>query len=84
MRKKATSESGRPFRRLSPEPITENNGGDGNLGDGLAKEESCNDMFGLLSPKTTVNLCFGLMNVSYISGFAPGEVVRRRRRPPSW
>jgi hypothetical protein len=28
----------------------------GNLGEGLAKEEFCTDMFGLLSPNNTLNL----------------------------
>jgi hypothetical protein len=28
-----------------PQPIFENSGNDGNLGDGLAKDESCTDMF---------------------------------------
>ncbi len=34
---------------------------------------------GPLNPKTTINLCQGLMKVSCSNGFAPGDVVRRRR-----
>jgi hypothetical protein len=32
-------------------------GSDGFLGAGLAKNKFCTDMLGLLSPKTTINLC---------------------------
>ncbi len=32
-------------------------GGDGFLGSGLAKNKFCTDMLGLLSSKTTINLC---------------------------
>ena len=35
----------------------ENRGSDGFLGAGLAKNKFCTDMLGLLSPKTTLNLC---------------------------
>jgi hypothetical protein len=45
-------------------PIIENSSGDGSLGDGLAKNKFGTDMLGLLSPKTSLNLCWGLMNVS--------------------
>jgi len=38
-------------------PIIENSSGDGSLGDGLAKNKFFTDMLGLLSPKTTLNLC---------------------------
>jgi hypothetical protein len=34
-----------------PLPIIENIGGDGNLGDGLAKNKFCTNMLGFLSPK---------------------------------
>jgi len=40
-----------------PMPIIENSGGDGNVGDILAKNKFCTGMLGLLSPKTTINLC---------------------------
>jgi hypothetical protein len=39
------------------QPVIENRGGDGFLGAGLAKNTFCTDMLGLLSPKTTLNLC---------------------------
>jgi hypothetical protein len=45
-------------------PIIENSSGDGSLGDSLAKNKFGTDMLGLLSPKTSLNLCYGLMNVS--------------------
>jgi hypothetical protein len=32
-------------------------GGDGFLGAGLAKNKFCTNKLGLLSPKTTINLC---------------------------
>jgi hypothetical protein len=38
-------------------PIIENSSGDGSLGDGLTKNKFSTDMLGLLSPKTSVNLC---------------------------
>jgi hypothetical protein len=38
-------------------PIIENSSSDGNLGDGLAKNKFGTDMLGLLSPKTSLNLC---------------------------
>jgi hypothetical protein len=41
------------------QPITENSGGDGNLGNGLAKEKSCTDMNGLLSPKNNYKSLLG-------------------------
>jgi len=45
---------------LSPLPVTDKIGGDRNLGDGMAENESWDDMFGLLSPKTSLNLCYTL------------------------
>jgi hypothetical protein len=36
-------------------PITENSGIDGILGDDLAKDKLFTDMFGLLSPRNTLN-----------------------------
>jgi hypothetical protein len=36
-------------------------------------------MLGLLRPKTTLNLCKGLMNVSCSNGFTPWDVVRQQR-----
>jgi hypothetical protein len=38
-------------------PIIENSSGDDSLGDGLAKNKLGTDMIGLLSPKTSLNLC---------------------------
>jgi hypothetical protein len=38
-------------------PIIENSSGDGSLGDSLAKNKFATDMLGLLSPKTSLNLC---------------------------
>jgi hypothetical protein len=38
-------------------PIIENSSGDGSLDDGLAKNKFGTDMLGLLSPKTSLNLC---------------------------
>jgi hypothetical protein len=43
--------------RLFPQPVIEIRGGIGFLGAGLAKNKFCTDMIGLLSPKTTINLC---------------------------
>jgi hypothetical protein len=40
-----------------PQKVFENRGGDGFLGAGLAKNKFWTDMLGLLSPKTTLNLC---------------------------
>jgi hypothetical protein len=40
-----------------PMPIIENSGGDGNLGDGLTKNKFGTDMLGILSSKTSLNLC---------------------------
>jgi hypothetical protein len=37
--------------------IIENSSGDDSLGDGLAKNKFSTDMLGLLSPKTSLNLC---------------------------
>jgi hypothetical protein len=45
-------------------PIIENSSGDGSLGNGLAKNKVGTDMLGLFSPKTSLNLCYGLKNVS--------------------
>ena len=56
--------AGRTFWRLFLQPVIENRGGDGFLGAGLAKNKFCTDMLGLLSPKTTLNIFQGLMNVS--------------------
>jgi hypothetical protein len=53
----ANSEAERSSCRFSPQPIAKNSGGDRILGEGLAKEEFCTNMFGLLNPKTTLNLC---------------------------
>jgi hypothetical protein len=39
------------------QPVIENRGSDGFLGAGLAKNKFFTDMLGLLSPKTTLNLC---------------------------
>jgi hypothetical protein len=38
-------------------PKIENSSGDDSLGDGLAKNMFGTDMLGLLSPKTSLNLC---------------------------
>jgi hypothetical protein len=38
-------------------PIIENSSGDGRLGNGLAKNKVGTDVLGVLSPKTTINLC---------------------------
>jgi hypothetical protein len=38
-------------------PIIENSSGKGSLADGLAKNKFGTDMLGLLSPKTSLNLC---------------------------
>jgi hypothetical protein len=45
-------------------PIIENSSGDDSLGNGLAKNKFGTDMLGLLIPKTSLNLCWGLMNES--------------------
>ncbi len=42
---------------LFSQPVVRKRGGDGFLGAGLAKNKFCIDMFGLLSSKTTINLC---------------------------
>jgi hypothetical protein len=42
---------------LFSQPVIKIRGGDGFLGAGLAKNKFCIDMLGLLSPKTTLNLC---------------------------
>jgi hypothetical protein len=39
------------------QPVIENRGSDIFFGAGLAKNKFCTDMIGLLSPKTTINLC---------------------------
>jgi len=49
--------AGRTYGRLFPLPIIENSGGDGSMAGGLAKNKFFTDMLGLLSPKTTLNLC---------------------------
>jgi hypothetical protein len=46
------------------------------LGNGLAKNKFGTDVLGVLSPKTTINLCLGLMNVRCSNGFAPWGVVQ--------
>jgi hypothetical protein len=51
------NQSGRISWRVFPLPIIENSDGDGSLADGLAKNKFCTDILGLLSPKTTLNLC---------------------------
>jgi hypothetical protein len=38
-------------------PVIENSSGDGSLGKGLAKNKFDTDVLGVLSPKTTINLC---------------------------
>jgi hypothetical protein len=38
-------------------PLIENSNGDGSLGNGLAKNKFDTDVLGVLSPKTTQNLC---------------------------
>jgi hypothetical protein len=55
--KYAKNGAGRTSLRLFPQPVVEKRGGDGFLGAGLAKNKFCTDMLGLLSPKTTINLC---------------------------
>jgi hypothetical protein len=40
-------------------PFIENSGGDGSFADGLAKNKFCTDIFGLLSPKTTLKSLLG-------------------------
>jgi hypothetical protein len=42
---------------LFSQPVIKNRGGDGFLGAGLAKNKFCTDMLGILSLKTTLNLC---------------------------
>jgi hypothetical protein len=63
--------------RLFPQPVIEKRSGNGFLGAGLGKKQVL--FIGPLSPKTTINLCQGLMKVSCSNGFAPGDIVRRRR-----
>jgi hypothetical protein len=75
----AKNGAGRTTWCLFPQQVIENRGGDGFLGAGLAKNKLWTDMLGLLSPKTTLNLCYGLIKVSCSNGFAPGDVVRGRR-----
>jgi hypothetical protein len=43
--------------RLFSQPVIGKRGGDGFLGAGLAKNKFCTDTLGLLSSKTTINLC---------------------------
>ncbi len=62
-----------------PQPVIEKRGGNGFWGAGLAKNKFCTDMLGLFSPKTTINRCQGLMQVSCSNDFAHGDVVRRRQ-----
>jgi hypothetical protein len=47
----------RTSQRLFPLPIIENRGGDGSMAGDLANNKFFTDMLGLLSPKTTLNLC---------------------------
>jgi hypothetical protein len=61
-------------------PIIENSSGDDSLGNGLTKNKLGTDMLGLLSPKTSLNLSKGLVNVSWSNGFAPWGVVRWQRK----
>jgi hypothetical protein len=49
--------AGRTSLRLFPQPVIVKRGSNGFLGAGLAKNKFCTDMLGLLSPKTTINLC---------------------------
>jgi hypothetical protein len=49
--------AGRTSWRPFPMPIIENSSGDSSLGDGLAKNKFGTDMLGLLSTKTSLNLC---------------------------
>jgi hypothetical protein len=55
--KYAKNGAGRTSLHLIPHLVIEKRGSDGFLGTGLAKNKFCTDMLGLLSPKTTVNLC---------------------------
>jgi hypothetical protein len=48
--------SGKNILTPFSQPV-ENRGSDGFLGAGPAKNKICTDMLGLLSPKTTLNLC---------------------------
>ncbi len=50
-------ELGEHFDSFFTQPVIENRGGNGFLGAGLAKNKFCTDLVGLLSPKTTTNLC---------------------------
>jgi hypothetical protein len=76
--------AGRTIIRLFPLSIIESRGGNGSFADGLAKNKFCTDMLGLLSLKTTLNFCKGLMNVSCSDGFTPWDVVRWLRQSFSW
>jgi hypothetical protein len=49
--------AGRTSLHLFSQPVIEKRGGKGFLGAGLAKNKFCTDMLGLLSPKSTINLC---------------------------
>ncbi len=55
--KYAKNGAGRTSLRLFPRPVIEKRGDDGFLGAGLAKNKFSTDILGLLSPKTTINLC---------------------------
>jgi hypothetical protein len=55
--KYAKNGAGRTSLGLFPQPVIGKRGGDGFLGAGLAKNKFYTDMLGLLSPKTTRNLC---------------------------
>jgi len=46
-----------PYKLFFKVHIIENSGGVGSSADGLTKNKFCTDMLGLLSPKTTLNLC---------------------------
>jgi hypothetical protein len=76
--------AGRTFWRLFLQPVIENRGGDVFLVAGLAKNKFCTDKLGLLSPKTTLNLFYGLMNLSCSHGFAPWGVVLLWWRSSWW
>jgi hypothetical protein len=55
--KYAKNGAGRTSLPLFSQPVVGKRGGDGFLGAGLAKNKICTDMLGLLSSKTTLNLC---------------------------
>jgi hypothetical protein len=72
--------AGRTSWRPFSVPIIKNSSSDGSFGDGLAKNKFGTEMLGFLSPKTSLNLCYDLMNVSWSNGFSPWGVVQRRRQ----